>query len=146
MDAATTRDEGIQITPIPSYYITPVWGHVSELIQSAVEYVDSGYLADDVRKALTVSEMQLWIAGDYQAIAVTQIQIYPQHKTCLIVAMAGEGMDEWFDELLGTVEEWAGKMNCKYVEEYGRKGWRRVGESRGYDQIYTVMRKQINGR
>jgi hypothetical protein len=143
MDTDVAR---VAITPIPSYYITPIWGNVSELISSAVEYVDSGYTADDVRKALTVSEMQLWIAGDYQACAVTQINRYPQHKTCLIVAMAGEGMDEWFDELLSTIEEWASKMKCKYVEEYGRKGWRKIGASRGYEQIYTVMRKPVHGR
>jgi len=90
--------------------------------------------------------MQLWIAGDYQAIAVTQIQIYPQHKTCLIVAMAGEGMDEWFENLVCTIETWAKQMNCKYVEEYGRPGWKRVGAPLGYSQVYAVMRKQINGR
>lgn len=87
--------------------------------------------------------MQLWVVDDYRAACVTQIVVYPQHKVCLVVALGGEGMDEWFPELMDTVEEWARQVGCRYVEEYGRKGWQKVGSKRGYEQVYTVMRKAV---
>ena len=132
------------ITPIPSYYVTSIWPNAKHHIQAAIEYVDSGYTPDDILKKLIGSDMQLWIIGDYQAAAVTMLNIYPQHKSWLVVAVGGEGMDEWFDDLMETIEGWASKMGCKYVEEYGRKGWRKVGATRGYEETYVVMRKQVN--
>ena len=131
------------ITPIPSYYITPVWDRVAHLIRPAIEYVDSGFSESDILQRLQVSDMQLWIVNDYQAACVTQIVVYPQHKTCLVVALGGDGMPEWFDELMQTIEDWAQQMGCRYVEEYGRKGWKRQGGKRGYQEVYTVMRKAI---
>ena len=131
------------ITPIPSYYVTPVWERVAHLVRPAIEYVDSGFSEDDVLNRLNISDMQLWVVNDYQAACVTQIVVYPQHKSCLVVALGGEGMTEWFDELMDEVEEWARQMGCRYVEEYGRKGWQRVGAARGYEQVYTVCRKAI---
>jgi hypothetical protein len=74
---------------------------------------------------------------------VTQIVVYPQHKVCLVVALGGEGLDEWFDELMDTIESWAAQNECRYVEEYGRKGWLKVGKKRGYGEVYTVMRKAV---
>ncbi len=131
------------ITPIPSYYVSVVWPRVAHLIRPAIEYVDSGFSEADILGKIIVSDMQLWVVDSYRAAAVTQIVVYPQHKTCLVVALGGEGMAEWFDELMGTIESWAAGMGCKYVEEYGRKGWEKVGAKRGYKPIYTVMRRSL---
>lgn len=131
------------ITPIPSYYVSIIWPKVVHLLRPAIEYVDSGFDEADILGKVMVSDMQLWVVGDYQAAAVTQVIVYPKHKACLVVALGGDGMSEWFDELMDTVEAWAKDMGCRYVEEYGRKGWARVGAKRGYEQIYSVMRKSI---
>jgi hypothetical protein len=120
-----------------------MWPRVVELLRPAIEYVDSGFSDVDILRRLQTSDMQLWVIGEYQAACVTQIIVYPQHKTCLVVALGGEGLEEWFDELMSTIETWAQELGCKYVEEYGRKGWARVGKRRGYAETYTVMRKAI---
>lgn len=121
-----------------------IWPKVAHLVRPAIEYVDSGFSEDDIRNRLIVADMQLWVVGDYQAACVTQIVVYPQHKVCLVVALGGDGMDEWFGELMDQVEDWARQMGCRYVEEYGRKGWLRVGKKRGYEELYVVMRKAVN--
>jgi len=120
-----------------------VWPRVEHLIRPAIEYVESGFSESDIYGKILVSDMQLWVVGDYEAACVTQIVVYPQHKTCLVVALGGDGMAEWFDELMSTVESWAAETGCKFVEEYGRKGWERVGAKRGYEQIYSVLRKSL---
>lgn len=131
------------ITPIPSYYVTPVWEKAEPLVRKAIDYVDSGYRSEDILKRLVTSEMQLWIVNEYEAAAVTMLSIYPQFKSCLVVALAGDNLDSWFDDLMSKIEDWADMMGCKYVEEYGRKGWQRVGAHRGYEHVWTVMRKTL---
>jgi len=133
------------ITPIPSEYVGQVWPRVSHHVMAAVDYVDSGFNERDIVKRLLTRDMQLWVVGEYQAACVTQITIYPQHTVCMVVALGGDGLVEWFDELMGTIESWAKEQGCKYVEEFGRKGWRKVGAKRGYKETYLVMRKQVNG-
>lgn len=131
------------ITPVPGYFVTAMWPRVVDLVRPAIEYFDSGFTEDDILKRLQVSDMQLWVVGEYEAACITQLIVYPQHKTCLVVALGGDNMESWFDELMDRIETWAHEMGCKYVEEYGRKGWLRVGKKRGYDQVYTVMRKPV---
>lgn len=129
------------ITPIPSYYVGIVWDKVAHLVERAIGHVDSGFLPDDILARLVSSDMQLWVIGEYRAACITQIVVYPQHKTCLVVALGGDGLSEWFDELMDEIESWASQMGCKFVEEFGRPGWQKIGKARGYSQVYTVMRK-----
>ena len=133
------------ITPIPSYYTTVIWPKVRQLLIPAIEGVDSGFKEEDILKRLQVANMQLWVVNEYEAAAVTQVQQYPQFKSALIVALGGENMNEWLDEFIETVEKWASEIGCAYMEEYGRKGWERVGKPRGWEPLYTVMRKAVNG-
>ena len=131
------------ITPIPANFIGQVWPKVSHHVRSAIEYVESGFNEADILRLLDSRDMQLFVIGQYEGACVTQIVVYPQHKTCLIVALGGSGLNEWFDELMDTIEPWAKDQGCKFVEEFGRKGWARVGKARGYEQIYSVMRKSV---
>jgi hypothetical protein len=87
--------------------------------------------------------MYLWQIGDWQAAAITQIQTFPQYQSMLVSYLGGEGMDEWFDEFMETVELAAVKWGCKYVEAHGRRGWLKPGRKRGYDEITTVFRKAV---
>ena len=133
------------ITPIPSYYTTVIWPKVRELLIPAIESVDSGFKEEDILQRLQVANMQLWVINEYEAAAVTQVQQYPQFKSALIVALGGENMNEWLDEFIEAVEKWASEIGCAYLEEYGRKGWERVGKPRGWEPTYVVMRKAVNG-
>lgn len=131
------------ITPIPSYYVSLVWPKAANHIKIAIERTDSGFSESDILTRLMVSDMQLWIVNDYQAAAVTQITVLPQFKTCTVVALGGDGLPEWFDELMQTIEDWARQMDCRYVTAYGRRGWEKVGKAREYRHEYSVMRKVL---
>lgn len=78
-------------------------------------------------------------------MAVTQILCYPKHKTLMVVHTAGDGMNEWLDDLIAAFDQFAKGMGCKFIEEYGRKGWQKTLQKRGWSPVYTVMRKEVNG-
>jgi hypothetical protein len=85
---------------------------------------------------------QAWLVPD-SAVCLTTITRYPQYQVCTVLQMAGDGMSEWFDPLMDSIEEWARDLSCRYVEEYGRRGWERVGKARGYKHAFSVMRKML---
>ncbi len=86
--------------------------------------------------------MQLWWIPGYAA-AVTQINIRPKFKILTVVHVAGEDMYVWFEHLMGVLEEFGRAHGCKYAEEFGRPGWKKVGQKLGWKPVYQVMRKSL---
>jgi hypothetical protein len=87
--------------------------------------------------------MQLWVHP--KAVAVTQIQSLPKFKTLLLVTLGGDDMGEWIDELMALLAAYGREMGCKYAEQWGRKGWLKVSEKRGFgaELAFYVMRKAL---
>ena len=131
------------VTPIPSYYITAIWPRVVDLLIPALKRFDSGYSVEDVLHALQGSDMQLWVAGEYEGAVVTQIIKFPQFKTCRVFAAGGGGMEVWMDEMEDRIETWARELGCKYLTGGGRRGWMRMGERRGWKTVGVEMSKEI---
>ena len=131
------------ITPIPAAYIMPMWEKVVPLIRPALERYDSGFSERDVLRRLVVADMQLWVAGDYDAAVVTQILVMPQHKVCNLFAIGGIRMDGWMDEMEQAITDWSRKMGCKYLAGSGRKGWQRVTEKKGWTHLGVLRGKEI---
>lgn len=85
--------------------------------------------------------MQLWVVPE-RAAMVTQILVYPNHKTLLVVILAGDGMDEWLPSVIERLDEYAKHIGAKYIEERGRAGWERALSKYGYKKAYVVLRKE----
>lgn len=135
-----------EITPLPSRLLTEDDLVVmTGLLERVVDRVDSGQTVNDVLISVINWDMQAWKIGEWDALAVTRIAVMPKWK-CLVVAyLAGDGMDEWFHDLMDVLEEYAHANHCRHVEVWGRRGWKKVGASRGYEECMTVMRKVVNG-
>jgi hypothetical protein len=132
------------ITPVPSTHVDDVWECVRDHIDRAITQVDTGFCLDDVLEKLRESDMQLWVVNQFDAAVVTQIQVYPQHKVLLFVAVGGSNMAEWLDEMLDVIEEWGRQMGCRYAEAFGRAGWERAVKHRDFHKVYTVVRKDLS--
>ena len=102
---------------------------------------DTGLSTEDLLTRIQRGEYQLW--GVPGGVCVTSVTDLPQFRVCTVLQLAGDGLSEWFDPLMDAIEDWARQLGCKYVEEYGRKGWERIGKSRGYERAFTVMRKKL---
>lgn len=134
------------IKPVRPDSILKSWGSIEPHLQRVLNRIDSGHTVDDVLTKLQWADQQLWKINDWQAIAVTQIAVLPQHKTFNICYVAGDGIDEWLSDFVDRMHEYAAFTNCKYVEFYGRDGWRKHGKKLGFDKAFTVMRLTVDGQ
>lgn len=136
-----TPSSGSQLFGVLSSHIDDIWGSVKGLVSAGLEYSDGKYTVEDVYKSLKSRDMQLWVSFNeaIEAIGITQINIYPNKKVCVIFLVAGSYMDNWlhFSE---SIKAWAKERGCQSLECYGRPGWEKV---LGWEKIHTVLRENI---
>ena len=127
---------------IQSRYARDVWSRVEPLL-SRLDSEDTGYTPEDILSAIERQEMQLWIAGDFDAVGITFISVKPQWKALHIFYVCGDNMDVWLNEGLDVFEAYARYNHCKYVTEQGRKGWTRALKHRGYSEALVTTRRKV---
>ena len=120
-----------------SEQIQAIWPVAKPLIQKALDR-GSIYSIDEIYMGLRRKEMQLWMWADKAAL-VTAIQNIEGKLHCLLLALAGESMTQWF-QYLPIVEDWAREQGAQEMQIYGRIGWARLT---GYNIEYTKMVKTL---
>lgn len=135
--------DSIKIEPVNSNSILENWGSIEPHLQRVLNRIDSGHNSEDVLTDLQWSNQQLWNVNDWDAIAITHIGVMPQHKLLTIVYVAGSGIDEWLPKLVELLSEYAEQNDCKYIEFYGRDGWRKSAKALGFDKAFSVMRLTV---
>jgi len=100
----------------------------------------------ELRAALGAGHKQLWVwcadAG-VQALAVTDIAVYPAARICRISICTGEARREWLAPGLAAIEAWAREQGCDAVEPFCRPGWKRELQALGYRERHVLMRKAL---
>ena len=124
--------------------LSTVWPQIQDLL-TAVVTPNTGCSLESVREDLQKGIAQLWVIGDFQAIAITYIQQRPVHKVLWIQYLAGHGRDEWLDDWRIIAEEYAQYNGCAAVEFSGRHGWLKVHKQEypDYKPILTTFRKDL---
>jgi hypothetical protein len=129
-----------------STHIDKVWDKVKPLLQKALDYSDGKYGLEDVYRALSQREMQLWLVfderGEICAICITRVICYPREKRAAIVFASGTGVMEWVHHN-ETIQAWAKSEGCASLEIYGRPGWEKVLAPYGYQKIHTVLKVNL---
>lgn len=131
---------------IPPDDVPKYWHDVFPLLAKPLNYNRDGMLLSDVLNLLKEDRMQLWIVvkgEELVAACTTQLMNPYGKKICRHVLMGGEGVREWLDDYLDTVESWAKAEGCCLIEAVGRPGWIRFGRPRGYEHTYTVIQKEL---
>lgn len=99
-------------------------------------------LASAIREDLKLGHKHLWIATNYEGVAVTEVSNTPKGLGCTIYAAAGtESHKGQIDEIIGTIEAWARNIGCTRLMLQGRKGWTR--RLRGFRQTGVVLEKEF---
>jgi hypothetical protein len=105
-----------------------MWPYMVGFLEGAIERCQGLYEADDIKRFIDSSHMQLWaVARENNLVGaiVTEIVIYPR-KTCLWIAFAGgEGIHDC-PEIMDQLAEWARDQGCAGIRAEGRKGWIRA--------------------
>lgn len=135
------------IIGVPAPVLRDYWPRAMPLVQKALYVADTGFSIDSVLSGLFARQMQLWVVEQGKktlAACVTRVDVRPTHKVLSILFLGGDSLYTWIHELLGTLEQYAESLDCKYVECFGRKGWERLGKQRpGYVPFCTIMRFEV---
>lgn len=129
------------VYPVMSFHIPSLWKTVRPWIKRAIEAEDIKlHNEEDIYTDLMTKDMQLWVMDS--ACVVTQIQVYPRAKICVIVLCGGSGMGGWVDGIR-EIEEWAKAEGCDAMKVHGRSGWEKVLNRYGYERSAIVLQKVI---
>lgn len=132
------------ISLAPREHVVTLWRVIEPLVGEALKHSAGQFDRYDVLQCLLAGEMQLWVENDLKGMGVTQVIPYPRYKAVRVVLMAGkDGLGNWVEEMLGTIEAWAKSLGARRLEEVGRKGWAKVGHRCGWHEAATVMAKDI---
>ena len=131
----------MQVSLIPTEYVTEVWPRLAEHMSKAAEYTYGRYEPEDILDSLIQYDQQLWLAfegEDIKGITVTRFIQYPRIKCLDMVFCAGDEGMEWKVLMLKTLQHWAFDNQCDRIESSGRIGWSKIFKNDGYKALWQV--------
>ena len=131
---------------IQSKDVNDAWQYAEEFIVDALKHGIGEYLPEDIKLMCQDRRMQLWIKwGDKGPIGafVTQILNYPQLNVLLVLLLGGKTFLEWKTEIDEILVGYGKEHNCKYVEFFGRKGWKNYLKDINYNEQVRMFAKEI---
>lgn len=140
MQYPVTSVDLVQPTSIPRE-----WGQIEPLLQRALDQIDSGFTTHELLCRFLQGNMHLWRIGNWEAAAVTQFADLPTCRMLVVLYLSGSNMAEWLEPLMEEIHDFGEKMQCKYIEVFGRPGWEKVFKSRGGFKSFSVMRFTTDG-
>ena len=129
---------------VPNGVLGDWWPHARDFIEAALAEGPGDMTAADVYRFLLSEHMQLWLLwlGGVRGELITEIAVYPRHKTCVVRLFAAtDGFRNAWLPMLGVIEAWANEKECCAVEVIGRAGWKRLLPD--YRQTHVVLRKEL---
>ena len=108
-------------------------------IEDALEYTKGTHTLDDIWVGVVRGDFQFW-PGDKSAI-ITEIQIYPRQKV-MHIFLAGGDLDELL-EMEKSVRAYATTIGCNSMSISGRRGWVRIFEGDGWQEVCTTIAKEL---
>lgn len=108
-------------------------------LQNFADRSDGRWTAEELETAIRCRDKQVWIAGDWQAVVLTEVG--PTWVT--ITHGAGEDRATWQVEMDATITAWAREMGKTHLFALTRPGWAKLGKMRGYREIHREFVKEI---
>jgi hypothetical protein len=118
---------------------------IERLLQKVSDRDYNGMKVENYLSAILKDEMQLWTIvrnNEILAVIVTELTVYDNMMTCVVVGLAGIEMEDWL-HLEPTIEAWAINEGCSAMEAFTRRGFAKVLKPFNYYESYTVMRKDL---
>jgi hypothetical protein len=116
---------------------------VLELVQRALECCHGTHTLADVRREIEANRLELWVAGEGRAVAVTEFVNYPAGRVLNIFLSAGDHIV--MNECLPGLEAYARGKGCMAVMFYGRAPRRAAWSALlpGYRPAWVCMWKDL---
>lgn len=139
-------NKNINFAGVPMEALELVWEGVEPYLTRALKRGNQ-FKTEDILKKLIKRDMQLWIAfsgefssPDIQAFCITEINLTPLQKECLMVWGSGRERDNW-QEYIKEIEIWAKARGCDVMKVMARPGWERVHKT--YKKTHSLLEKAL---
>ena len=112
-------------------------------IESALQKGGDTHDFKDIVDGVLSGHMQLWLG--VKGCAVTEIVVYPNKKV-LHVFLAGGDKGHGIKQITDMHDDavtWGKAQGCDGMTIAGRKGWKKVLESRGWSEQNTTLIKEF---
>ena len=132
---------------IPTEYITNIYPDIEKFVDRLVPTTHGRFDKIDILNDLLLNKESLWTIVDEDndnniiGIIFTEITIYPRTKMLSIQYAAGDQLDEWMEESLTTLENWAVDNECTSMEITGRRGWVRKLKLHNWEEEFVIVKK-----
>lgn len=139
------------VTIVEEKYIPAVFEQVRDLLQKPIDRGLGEYTIDQIRDLVISGRQQLWVGLDpdtdkFVVAAVTQINPRvsgQKHLEIILTGAVPHTIKKWFDISVDALEEFGRLNEANHLIFYGRHGWRKLYEKRGYREYYVAMSKEL---
>lgn len=123
------------IRGVQSHELSLVYDRVRPFLQHFADRSPFGQKRENIEAALLQRDAQLWVIGDFQAVAITEVTPDAVH----ITHCAGVKREDWQAAFDDEIRAWAKALGKKRVVATVRPGWARWGKTRGYREAHRQM-------
>ena len=112
-------------------------------IESALKKGGETHDFKDIVDGVLSGHMQLWMGEN--GCAVTEIIVYPNKKV-LHVFLAGGDKGYGIKQITDMHDDamaWGKQQGCDGMTVAGRRGWKKVLQSRGWSEQFTTLLKEF---
>lgn len=128
---------------VPAEAVMHVWQRVEPLLARVVK-PHTGHTLHSVLTNLQMARWQLWIIGDFLAVAITEIQARPAQRVLWSQFVVGDNVDKWLADWEKVQSEYARQHECDAVEFAGRRGWGKFQQRfKDYRPMLVTYRKEL---
>jgi|TARA_R100000329_G_scaffold151479_1_gene147848 hypothetical protein len=133
---------------VPQEYVRDIYPKIEEYIDRVVPTSNGRFDKIDLLHDIIVGKATLWTVVDEEednkiyGIIFTEITSYPRRKFLSITFASGDRLDEWMDESLKVLENWAVDNECESMEITGRKGWVKKLKPHDWEEEFVIIKKQ----
>ena len=112
-------------------------------IESALIKGGNTHNFKDIVDGVISGHMQLWMGAN--GCAVTEIVVYPNKKVLHVFLAGGDkGLGiEQITDMHDDAIEFGKQQGCVGMTVTGRKGWKKVLQSRGWSEQFTTLLKEF---
>lgn len=138
------------IAAVPATLIDVIWDKIVPLIMKPIKLSHGEASLDSIHKKLKTGDNLLLTISrgtDIVGIITLDIRVFESGlRTLYLPLIGGTEMFNWMDRALSICEAIAKDFDCTELRGIAvRKGWMRLLEKRGWEEVSTTIRCPIGG-
>ena len=124
------------VSLVPYKDLNLAWPVLSEILAPAVAYSHGRYETSDLRQAVRLKHMSLWVVSDDDSVIcgafTTRVSKYPRKRFVSVDFLAGTDFKNWAPIANQTLKSYAKECGLDGVELLGRRGMLKVLKPLGW--------------